>query len=501
MIDADGLEGMVSAAEFAFLGDLAASVENGCIVEVGSWRGKSAIALALGAARSKAPQPPMVYCVEPHATAVGVYGGRFGPADRTAFYRAMLDADMAERIALINLSSAEAALGFKRSIGLIFIDGDHTEAGVEVDVRGWLPHLAPGGLVLFDDALDENIGPARVIKRLLASGDYDHVGEIGKIVAIRRKLLVGPLLPGPDRELNVVHAREAVVANGYDEDFGVWRLLYGTFASPGGKYLYVETAKAACTSIKHLILELAGVRFDPRLTRPYFRETRMDMTVHQRALLPVPTALDLPPSDLRDALTGASGWFTFGVCRNPYSRMVSVYENKVRQGEPGYQGQLSRFSGDAYAEDLRVGFAAYVTSVRDEGMTWSDAHLMPQSDLLLVRAISYTKIFHVEELAQLGDALSKHLNGRPIKFERFNSSRYEDWRAYYTPETAKIVAEIYAADFTQFGYEIDSWASARDEPIVVGRLEQALLEEVRARNEMIDFLYDVILGVRAGGVK
>lgn len=494
MIDADSLEGMVSAAEFAFLGDHAASVENGCIVEVGSWRGKSAIALALGAARSKAPQPPMVYCVEPHANAVGVYGGRFGPADRKAFYRAMLDADMAERIALVNLSSAEAAIGFKKPIGLIFIDGDHTEAGVEADVKGWLPHLAAGGLVLFDDALDENIGPAKVIKRLLATGDYDHVGEVGKIVAIRRKLSVGPLLPGPDRELNVAHVRKAVVADGYDENFGVWRLLYGTFASPGGKYLYVETAKAACTSIKHLMLELDGVRFDPRLTRPYFRETRMDMTVHQRALLPVPTVLDLPQNELRDALSGAAGWFTFGVCRNPYSRLVSVYENKVRQREPGYQDQLSRFAGDAYADDLRVGFAAYVAGIRDDMMTSSDAHLMPQSDLLLVRTINYTKIFHVEQLAQLGEALSKHLDGRPIAFGRFNSSRYDDWRSYYTPETARIVAELYAADFTQLGYEIDSWTSGPDEPIVVGRLERALLEEIQARNEMIDFLYDIILG-------
>lgn len=36
-------------------------------------------------------------------------------------------------------------------IDLLFVDGDHTYAGVCKDIRAWLPHVAVGGLVLFHD--------------------------------------------------------------------------------------------------------------------------------------------------------------------------------------------------------------------------------------------------------------------------------------------------------------------------------------------------------------
>lgn len=81
---------MHTEGEAAFLSRFASWLGAGCIVEIGSWQGASAIALARGARRQVRAQRSMVYCIEPHATFVGVYGGRFGPQDRTAFYRALV---------------------------------------------------------------------------------------------------------------------------------------------------------------------------------------------------------------------------------------------------------------------------------------------------------------------------------------------------------------------------------------------------------------------------
>jgi hypothetical protein len=150
---------------------------------VGSWRGKSAIALAAGAAESAAA--PLVYCIDPHRPAVGVYGGKFGPHDRPEFYRAMLRAGCAERVALVNLPSADAARAFGQQVGLLFIDGDHTEAGVQADVDAWFPRLLPGAMVLFDDAQDPDIGPLKVIERLTRDGRFRVVDGVGKIVAVQ----------------------------------------------------------------------------------------------------------------------------------------------------------------------------------------------------------------------------------------------------------------------------------------------------------------------------
>ena len=184
-LDLESYEGSVSPEEVEFLCRHAAVVRNGVIVEVGSWRGKSAIALAMGAREIPEAERPLVYCVDPHRPFTGVYGGKFGPHDRAEFYGAMLRSGCASSVALINLPSMDAALAFKPPIGLLFIDGDHTEPGVQADADAWLPKLVPGGIVLFDDAKDPTIGPFKVIERLLQGGRFTLIESVGKIVALK----------------------------------------------------------------------------------------------------------------------------------------------------------------------------------------------------------------------------------------------------------------------------------------------------------------------------
>lgn len=37
-------------------------------------------------------------------------------------------------------------------VDLLFIDGDHSYAGVKRDIAAWIPHVKPGGVVVFHDA-------------------------------------------------------------------------------------------------------------------------------------------------------------------------------------------------------------------------------------------------------------------------------------------------------------------------------------------------------------
>src|SRR5262249_39601536 len=145
-----------------------------------------AIAMAMGARTLPPEQRPIVYCIEPHAEFTGVYGGRFGPGDRAAFYRAMLAAGCSDGVALVNLPSLAAARAWKAPVGLLFIDGDHSEDAVQADVDAWSPFVIDNGIIAFDDALDEKVGPAGVIARLLASGAWRRGGGTGKIVVLQR---------------------------------------------------------------------------------------------------------------------------------------------------------------------------------------------------------------------------------------------------------------------------------------------------------------------------
>ena len=60
--------------------------------------------------------------------------------------------DFGCRYAIHNTYSEKAAALFpKRSIDMVFIDGDHTREGVEKDIRAWSPILKVGRMLLFND--------------------------------------------------------------------------------------------------------------------------------------------------------------------------------------------------------------------------------------------------------------------------------------------------------------------------------------------------------------
>ncbi len=179
------LEGKIHDSECALLYDLAARASSGVIVEIGSYRGQSTAALALGT-RAGANLP--VYAIEPHEEFRGANGGRFGPADRAAFFRTMLALGTAESVRLVNLSSSVLARGWTLPVGLLWIDGDHRLEAVESDIACWLPHLVPGGEVAFHDSKRPELGPVHVIAQLVESGEFDISERVHITTVLRRRL-------------------------------------------------------------------------------------------------------------------------------------------------------------------------------------------------------------------------------------------------------------------------------------------------------------------------
>lgn len=178
----DCTEGMVSFEEAVLLYRLASEVRSGCIVEVGSYRGRSSVFLGKGSLDGESVP---VYAIDPHKNFIGVLGGIFGPKDRTAFYRAMLDNDCSEIVSLINLSSERFCSSWSEPISLLWLDGDHSYEGVSRDFMCWLPHLQPNGMIIFDDATDPNLGPRKLIDELTLSKRFEEILIVGKIVAIK----------------------------------------------------------------------------------------------------------------------------------------------------------------------------------------------------------------------------------------------------------------------------------------------------------------------------
>lgn len=179
-----GVEGWLAREEAMLLFQLARQTEHGCIVEVGSYRGRSTIALALGA-RNGLGVP--VYAFDPHESFTGVFGGEFGASDRAAFYRNMLRSGCYREVRLINQDSATVSPGWTKQVALLWIDGDHSFEGVSRDFKAWLPHLSPDAKVVFDDSIDPRMGPTRLIAEILADGAFDLVRTVGKVTVLQRR--------------------------------------------------------------------------------------------------------------------------------------------------------------------------------------------------------------------------------------------------------------------------------------------------------------------------
>jgi hypothetical protein len=177
------VQGQLLPEEAELLYELARDACEGCIVEVGSFRGRSATALVLG---TRAGSHVPVYAIEPHETFVGILGGKFGPADRKAFFENTLRADVVETIRLVNVSSDVITPGWERPVALLWLDGDHTYEGVTRDFRCWRPHLAPHAVVALHDSNDPKLGPARLIDEIVASGDFAVEARVGLSTVLRR---------------------------------------------------------------------------------------------------------------------------------------------------------------------------------------------------------------------------------------------------------------------------------------------------------------------------
>jgi len=170
--------------ELIALYDLArAASGRGSIVEIGAFRGSSTVALALGA---RAGNRPRVYSIDPYEEFTGEFGRTFGPQDRAQLLRNLLAAGVAEDVWQIHLPSRTAARAWSGPISLLWIDGDHSYNGVRGDLDAWAGFVPADGVIVFDDSLDPQHGPARVIEEELAAGTLSRVEVRGKITITRR---------------------------------------------------------------------------------------------------------------------------------------------------------------------------------------------------------------------------------------------------------------------------------------------------------------------------
>ncbi|OII64203.1 hypothetical protein BJP40_21175 [Streptomyces sp. CC53] len=88
--------------------------------------------------------------------------------------------------------SPQVAKVWAGEVGLVFIDGGHTDEHATADYEGWAPRVAEGGLLVvhdvFPDPADEFTGqaPYRIYLRALESGAFTEVSATDSLRVLRR---------------------------------------------------------------------------------------------------------------------------------------------------------------------------------------------------------------------------------------------------------------------------------------------------------------------------
>jgi hypothetical protein len=114
-----------------------------------------------------------------------------GRMDSLPFFRATLAATGLEQhvIAVVG-ASADVSRLWRMPLGMLFIDGGHSETNVATDYECWAPWVAPGGALafhdIFPDPADGGQAPFRVYQRALASGAFTEVGVTGSLRVLER---------------------------------------------------------------------------------------------------------------------------------------------------------------------------------------------------------------------------------------------------------------------------------------------------------------------------
>jgi MMP 1-O-methyltransferase len=189
MPPAEGLALFETAAEYARVGPIA---------EIGTYCGKSTIYLA--AAASEAGQ--VVVTVDHHRGSEEIQPGwehhdpelvdpATGRMDSLPFFRAALAAAGLEKhvIAVVG-ASVEVSRLWRTPLGMLFIDGGHSEVHVVADYEGWAPWVARGGALafhdIFPDPADGGQAPYRVYRRAVESGAFTEVKVQGSLRVLER---------------------------------------------------------------------------------------------------------------------------------------------------------------------------------------------------------------------------------------------------------------------------------------------------------------------------
>ncbi len=169
----------------------------GPVLEVGTYCGKSTIFLAAAAREvggtvitvdhhrgSEEHQVGWEY----HDPTLADEHGRIDTLAR--FRRTLTDCGLESYVIAVVGRSAEVAAVWRSPLGMVFVDGGHTEEAARTDFESWAHRVVDGGLLVihdvFPDPADGGQAPHTIYRRALDGGSYVERHAQGSLRVLQR---------------------------------------------------------------------------------------------------------------------------------------------------------------------------------------------------------------------------------------------------------------------------------------------------------------------------
>lgn len=146
------------------------------VVEIGSAYGKSTCFIAAALQRNRCGK---LFSIDPH-TATEWNDGQAGDDTFATVGKRLRQLRLTPYVEQWRMKSSEAAASWSEAIDILLIDGSHSYDDVRADFFSFLPHVKPGGLILFHDTMWDHrknerfcrpdMGVPRVVQELQDSG-------------------------------------------------------------------------------------------------------------------------------------------------------------------------------------------------------------------------------------------------------------------------------------------------------------------------------------------
>ena len=223
-----------------------------------------------------------------------------------------------------------------------------------------------------------------------------------------------------------------------------WHYYYHVHISLKYRYIFFETPKVASSSIKTALqrLELNDSTF--------FRPCGY---VHAREYSPLLSPAQVASfRKLREDRT----FFTFCFVRNPFTRLLSGYLDKIMRNRPQKSSVLTSLGKDGNSLSEHLTFNDFISALELQPHSSMNTHWRPQHSHLKIGALTYQFIGSFEELERDLKRIGSGFGVDITPFLAFQAPHrtYAETRIdeYYTDDLVKRVRSLYSSDFESFGY-------------------------------------------------